>query len=216
MPKIVGGASHTAALFTLSATAQGIGRGGTSGLRRTQVSLSGCLGPATGRKGGISRRSKSSHEARMRELVPVIGIVLACSGCVSGPTPQPTFSQVTSQVATNSSNCRDYSAQATVDGRQQEIVGRACQQSDGTWRIVEGTSGQPEQFVTVFAPPAAYYPYYGPWLWGPPIGLSRGGPVIFVGRDHRFHPFRIPYVHNGFGFDRPHAEFGGFRGTHRG
>ena len=32
--------------------------------------------------------------------------------------------------------CRDYETTVTIDGRTETAVGRACRQSDGTWRIV--------------------------------------------------------------------------------
>jgi hypothetical protein len=157
------------------------------------------------------------QEARMRDFIPVIGIALICSSCALAPPSPPLFSQVTSQVAPDSPNCRDYSAQATVDGKQQEIIGRACQQDDGSWRIAEGPSGQPVQFVTVYAPPPYdYYSYYDPWLWGWPIGLSLGASVLFVDRDHRFHHVQFANRHDGFGFGGIRGGFGGFGGMHRG
>lgn len=32
--------------------------------------------------------------------------------------------------------CRDYETTVTIDGRTETAVGRACRQSDGTWKIV--------------------------------------------------------------------------------
>jgi hypothetical protein len=137
------------------------------------------------------------------------------------------YSQVTSQVALDDPNCRDYTAQVTIDGLPQTIVGRACQQTDGPWRIAEGPPGQPTQFDTVYAPPSPSYPYYDhyPWLWGPPVGLSRGATVLVIDRDHRFHRFWFPRRHNDFRFSHRHDDFRfgglhprfrGFGGTHRG
>lgn len=34
--------------------------------------------------------------------------------------------------------CRQYRTTVTIDGRQEAAYGTACQQPDGTWRIVEG------------------------------------------------------------------------------
>jgi hypothetical protein len=148
----------------------------------------------------------------MRELTLVVGVTLACSGCVP-PPPQPVFTQVASQVAPDDPNCRVYSAQATIDGRPQAIAGRACRQTDGTWRIAEGPPGQTPQFATVYAPPPySYYPYYDPWLWDWPIGLSLGTSAIFVDRDHRFHDFRFAGRHDGGRFGGFRGRFGGFHG----
>jgi len=33
-------------------------------------------------------------------------------------------------------HCREYQATSTIDGRPQQTYGTACQQPDGTWRIV--------------------------------------------------------------------------------
>jgi hypothetical protein len=149
----------------------------------------------------------------MRDFIPVMAVALICSSCVSARPPPPLFSQVTGQVDPNSPNCRDYSAQATVDGKQQEIVGRACQQNDGSWSIAEGPAGQPLQLVTVYAPPPyTYYSDYDPWLWGWPIGLSLGASVIFVDRDHRFHHVQFANRHNGFGFEGIRGGFWGLAG----
>jgi surface antigen len=38
--------------------------------------------------------------------------------------------------AADGSPCRDYETTVTIDGRTETAVGRACRQSDGTWRIV--------------------------------------------------------------------------------
>jgi len=145
----------------------------------------------------------------MRQLIPLAGVVLACSGCVQAPLrpAEPVISQVTERVAADDPNCQEYTAQATVDGQQQEIVGRACRQADGSWRIAEGPPGEPTQFQTVYGPPLSYtygsiypyYPYYDPWFWGPPIGLSFGGSFVFVDRFHHFHRFHREFAHDGFG-----------------
>jgi len=149
----------------------------------------------------------------MRWLIPAAGTILACAGCVQAPQQPLIFSQVDSHVAADNPNCRDYSAQATMAGKPQQIVGRACLQSDGTWKIAEGPAGQPSEFVTVYAPPpAADYSYFDPWFWGLPVGLSLGTSAVFVDRDHRFHHFRFANTHNGFRFGGFHSGFGGSHG----
>ena len=38
--------------------------------------------------------------------------------------------------ASDGSPCRDYETTVTIDGRTETAVGRACRQSDGTWKVV--------------------------------------------------------------------------------
>jgi hypothetical protein len=123
----------------------------------------------------------------MRGTILVTGMALACSGCVTAEPDGPVISQITTTASPNDPACRDYTAQAVIEGQTRPIVGRACLQQDGTWKIVEGPPGQVDQYTTVYAPPPyAYYGYLDPWLWSPPIGLSLGA-FIFVDRNHRFH-----------------------------
>lgn len=109
-------------------------------------------------------------------------VPLACSACIQQPpVVEPSLTQSTERIAPDDPNCRDYTAQFLVDGKQQDIVGRACRRSDGSWKITEGPPGNPTQFETVY-PPVTYvynYPYYGPWLYGPPVGLGFGGGFVF-------------------------------------
>jgi hypothetical protein len=97
------------------------------------------------------------------------------------------------QVSAADPNCHDYTGQAMIDGTQQQIVGHACKQPDGSWKVAEGTAAQPNQYVAVYPAPVyadGYYPgyFYGdPWLWGGPFGFG----TSFVFFDRRFH-------HHGF------------------
>lgn len=34
--------------------------------------------------------------------------------------------------------CREFQSEVTIGGKREQAVGRACQQPDGSWRIVEG------------------------------------------------------------------------------
>ncbi len=133
------------------------------------------------------------------------GFVLICSGCVAAPAPVVT--QLTMTTPPNSPACRDYTLQATVQGTPQTIVGHACQQPDGSWRVVEGVQGQAGQVVTTNAPPPyAYDPYYDPWLWAPPLGLSVGA-FVFVDRHRHFHSLHASprFVGGGFGHGMGHG-----------
>jgi hypothetical protein len=147
---------------------------------------------------------------------------LTCAGFVSlllqgaaaaqgvGSPAEPVLSQITSNQAVGAANCRDYSTLATINGRQVPIVGRACKQSDGSWRLAESAPGNPTQYVATYLPsPAAYEGYGDPILWAFPIGFSIGLP-FFIDQHNRFHRFR-DFAHfsraGGFGHDN---HFGGF------
>ncbi len=57
---------------------------------------------------------------------------------VPAPIPAPSApAATTSSVPTVSqANCREYESTTTIDGRPQKIVGTACLQPDGSWRII--------------------------------------------------------------------------------
>jgi hypothetical protein len=77
----------------------------------------------------------------------------------------------------------------------QQIVGRACLQSDGTWQFVQSPDGS----VPVY--PVAAYPYPAPWYWWPPLFVGGGVSFIFVDRFHHFRHFGHFHQidHNHFG-----------------
>ena len=74
----------------------------------------------------------------MRPIILAISLVLPYVGCVAAPPPEPVISEVTTKASPDNPACHGYTAQAVIDGKLQPIVGRACQQPDGTWIIVEG------------------------------------------------------------------------------
>ncbi|KGX69462.1 hypothetical protein Y026_1045 [Burkholderia pseudomallei TSV28] len=57
----------------------------------------------------------------------------------------------------DTSDCRAITGQADIDGTMQQVVGRACLQSDGTWRLVQNPDGSVPWY------PLAAYPYPDPW-----------------------------------------------------
>jgi surface antigen len=71
----------------------------------------------------------------------------AAQAVAYGPVGQPvgwssptygTQYQVTPirQYAANGTTCREYTANAAIDGRWQQVRGTACMQPDGSWRMV--------------------------------------------------------------------------------
>lgn len=138
----------------------------------------------------------------MRKVILITGLALSFSGCVASPPP-PVISQVVTATPPDNLLCRDYTAQATIQDKPQTIVGHACQQPDGTWRIVESLQGQAGQYDTVYVPPPdVYYSGYDPWLWEPPIEVSVGA-FVFVDHDHHFrdvhHRLASMRFHDGIG-----------------
>ena len=134
--------------------------------------------------------------------------MLVVAGCVA---PVPPSAPDTSLVPTPITpwRCRDFTAPVTVEGQQQQAVGRTCQQPDGSWQVTMNTPGLPQQVYTL--PPEAInaYPYpepvYGwnPWFYGP---LFVGSSVFLTNGVRHHHHFH----HNG-----PHkgtAHHGGSRG----
>jgi hypothetical protein len=120
----------------------------------------------------------------MRNIISLLTIVVPLAACATAPPP-PVVAPVTMTVPANAPECREYTAEATIDGKTQQIVGRACRRDDGSWQIVEGTAAQPAQVVAVYQVPPYPYPYYDPWYWGPPFGF--GASFLFVDRHHHFH-----------------------------
>lgn len=123
------------------------------------------------------------------------GALLVCLGLST-----PAFAQEydDSSMQADSANCRAVAGQADIDGSMQQIIGRACLQSDGTWQFEQNSDG------SVLWYPVAAYPYPDPWWWGPPIFIGAGVTFIFVDRFHHFHHFhhfdhfhQLPHVHFG-------------------
>ncbi len=124
----------------------------------------------------------------MRIVFGTAALAIACSACVAPPPPPMVISQVSSAISGDDPDCREYTALATIAGEQQQIIGRACRQTDGSWRIVEGTPEQPGQVILVYPPPDYAYPYppYYPWFWGAPFAVGASF-VFFAGHHHGGH-----------------------------
>ena len=132
----------------------------------------------------------------MRVLFSSTALALICSSCVMAPPPvavAPVTGFQTTVSATDP-NCHDYTGQGMIDGKPQQLVGHACKQPDGSWKVAEGTADQPAQFVAVYPAPIyadgyyypGYYPgyFYGdPWIWDASFGFG----TSFVFFDHHFH-----------------------------
>ncbi len=124
------------------------------------------------------------------------GIGIVCLGCSAA-----VCAQTYDDLADASTNCRAVVAQANIDGTEQQIVGRACLQDDGTWQFVQSPDG------SVMWYPATDYPYADLWYWGPPLFIGVGVGFVFVDRFHHFHHFhRVDHVVHFDGME--HRRFG--------
>jgi hypothetical protein len=139
------------------------------------------------------------------------------TGQVTAEPLAPPVSNFQTQVNGTDPNCHDYTGQAMIEGKEQQVVGHACKQSDGSWKIAEGTATQPNEYTAVYPAPVYYYsggynPYYydydygWPFLWDTSFGFGSS----FVFFDHHFHGFRRGGFHRG-GF-RGGFHGGGFHG----
>jgi surface antigen len=163
--------------------------------------------------------SGSTQETMMRQLFR-LGIMLAALG-FAAPALAQTYDDAAGADVDSGANCRAVAGQADVDGSTQQVVGRACLQSDGTWQIVESPDG------SMLVYPVAYYPYPDPWYWGPPLFIGAGVSFIFVDRFHHHSHFnhfhQMGHMHvgapMGSGFHGGPSRFGGgshaFWGGHR-
>jgi surface antigen len=139
----------------------------------------------------------------------VAGLAVAMSAFAQTPAYQPAPADIGS--------CRAVEGQATIDGKTQQTVGRACLQSDGTWKFAQDPDGSVLTYET------AAYPYSDPWYYGPPLLID--GSFIFIDGFHHNHYFdhfrQIDHSRFGHGhFDGRirtgfHGAGNGFGGMHR-
>jgi hypothetical protein len=135
----------------------------------------------------------------------------SAEGTAAQPPAQP---QPRNMQNMSETNCRQYTTPITVGGKRQVAFGQACQQADGSWRIIQTSSGLPTQALQ---PPQAIYPYpyaypypdpYWTDSWGYGVPLFVGGSFFF---GSRFHGFRHGGFHGG-GFHGGGFHGGGFHG----
>lgn len=136
-------------------------------------------------------------------LMVVAAAGLLCTACASEPYAD-TAAVTAAPTQTAQTECRDFKVPVTVGGNQEEATGQACQQPDGSWRIIQDTPGLPQQVYIVPQPVYVYPDYYWAEPW-PPVFF--GSSFIFV--NHHFR-HRGGFRHERF---RQHAfRSGGFHG----
>lgn len=72
--------------------------------------------------------------AQQRAYAAPVGETITWNNPDSGN--RGTITPVRDGYATSGSYCREYRTTVTIDGRREEALGTACQQPDGTWRVV--------------------------------------------------------------------------------
>lgn len=72
--------------------------------------------------------------AQQRAYAAPVGETIAWNNPDSGN--RGTITPVRDGYAQSGSYCREYRTTVTIDGRREEALGTACQQPDGTWRVV--------------------------------------------------------------------------------
>jgi surface antigen len=88
-----------------------------------------------------------------------LALPLFCAACTRPAyTPPPTaivIPQSAARVSAAPQNCREYTTPVLVGGRSETASGVACEQADGSWRIVDNTPGLPPQSYTMPPPGSA-------------------------------------------------------------
>lgn len=146
---------------------------------------------------------------KLRSLFPAAVLTLAATSALAQPMP----GQRIPSTDPNGTYCREYQQTVTVGGRLQDSYGTACQQPDGSWKILPSdlqssmTPDEPPveyisapQYISppvYTVPPPAYYqpqPYYGPYAYpysrpyyGSSISFSFGSGGYRHGGHHGSH-----------------------------
>lgn len=136
------------------------------------------------------------------------------AGCVGQVPPSASDTELVPTQMTLQ-NCREFTAQVTVEGQPRQAVGQTCQQPDGTWQVTLKTSALPQQVYTL-PPQAIYlnpsYDWWDPWFYGP---LFIGGPIFLA---HGFHGSHHHHFHHNGASHHAAFHHGAFHhgGTHHG
>jgi surface antigen len=89
----------------------------------------------------------------MMRVISIVTAILACAACqpVSGDSQIAALPYQTEQI------CHDFATPVTAGGRTTQASGQACEQSNGSWQVVQNTPGLPTQTYFLEAPgqPAA-------------------------------------------------------------
>jgi hypothetical protein len=132
---------------------------------------------------------------------------------ISAFIAQPGAAALQAQPAQDAA-CHEFTISVMIAGQPREAVGQACQQPDGSWRIVQEPPppAQPAPDAVYPPPypeplyPAPYYPSWdypnwaGPYWAGPSFFVA--GSFVFGDRFGRFRRFDRRFDHHDFFVDR--------------
>jgi hypothetical protein len=126
--------------------------------------------------------------------VAVMLVLAGCAGQVAPSAMDPTLAQIQATQAAPQGelqNCREFTAQVTVEGQPRQAVGQACLQPDGSWQVALNTPGLPQQVYTLPAQAIYLYPHPEPHYWWDPAFYGPlffvGGPIFLTRGFHHFH-----------------------------
>jgi hypothetical protein len=112
----------------------------------------------------------------------LVALGLCSASCTTVVAPPPQQASIAASPASGQEFCREYTSKAVIDGTPQDMVGLACQQPDGRWKLVDGTAPPPDgpqaspPPTVVYPYPYPYYYYYPyPTYFGPSFGIFFGG-----------------------------------------
>ena len=112
-----------------------IGRGsGNAAATLTGVLLGGFLGNRAGSMVDEGDKSAATH-AEQRAYTAPVGQQITWNNPDNGNTG--TITPVRDGYASNGAYCREFQQTITVGGQKQQGYGKACQQPDGSWKIVQ-------------------------------------------------------------------------------
>jgi surface antigen len=113
-----------------------IGRGSGNALATTAGVVGGLL--LGGFAGGAVDKVNcaEAQRARQRALAPTTPIGQTIQWNDPQSNASGTFTPTRDGRAENGAACREYTQTITIGGEQKQGVGRACQQSDGSWKTV--------------------------------------------------------------------------------
>jgi len=116
--------------------------------------------------------------------IPVLTVTLlaALPGC--GGQVAPSASDTALVPIQTPQNCRDFTAQVTVEGQPRQAVGQTCRQPDGSWQITANTPGLPQQVYSLPPQAITLYPYAEPFYWWDPWFYGVSSPLFLVRGSH--------------------------------
>ena len=116
--------------------------------------------------GGCVKLKRSAVVGSMMRAqhVPLVALGIVVASCTPVMAPQLRQAAVIpAPAAAPQEMCREYTSKGIIDGKPEEMVGTACQQADGRWKLVDGEATPPESGQLTPPPPTVVYPHVYPY-----------------------------------------------------